>query len=95
MDDFEWDSAKAAANLSKHRISFEDAADALDGLGLTRSNSKLGEKRFRSICSQGDMIIVVIWTVRGNATRLISARRARINEREQYRQAVTKAAQAR
>jgi uncharacterized protein len=29
-EDFEWDDDKAASNLLKHRVSFDEAADAFD-----------------------------------------------------------------
>jgi len=51
MHDFEWDPAKAASNLAKHKVSFEDAAEALCGPTLTRSSPKRSEMRFEPSCN--------------------------------------------
>jgi uncharacterized protein len=89
---FEWDPKKAAANLVKHGVSFDEArtvfADpgALDGPDVGHS---AGEARFlrvgRSIL---DRVLVVAYTQRkgshGEAIRIISARRASRKERTAY-----------
>ncbi len=95
MFDFEWDDAKASSNLAKHRISFEDAADALFGLALTRASRTEPEKRFASLCVCDNVIMLVVWTFRESRVRLISARRARDNERREFSAALSQAAQAR
>ena len=95
MDQFEWDDAKAALNFEKHGIGFNDASAALKGLAISRSVKRNGETRFSSICNNNGLAIVVIWTPRKDAIRLISARRARKNEREKYSQAVKQSAQTR
>ncbi len=95
MHAFEWDAAKAASNLVKHGVSFEDAADALCGLTLTRSSGRGAEMRFQSLCICAGRMIVVVWTLRGSVVRLISARRAKQNEREQFGAALTRATEAR
>jgi uncharacterized DUF497 family protein len=85
---FECDSAKAASNLRKHGISFEDAATVLyDPLAVTApdpDHSKF-EERFITIghTSKG-MLIVMSHTDRGDTTRIISARRATRKERRNY-----------
>jgi uncharacterized DUF497 family protein len=95
VEDFEWDDAKASLNLEKHGIGFNDAAGALQGLTLTRSVKRHGETRYSSICNNNGLAIVVIWTPRKDAIRIISARRARNDEREKYRQALSQSAQTR
>jgi uncharacterized DUF497 family protein len=86
---FEWDPKKAAANLVKHGVSFDEAttvfADpaALDGPDVGHS---VAEQRFlrvgRSVLGR---MLVVAYTQRkgshGEAIRIISARRASRKER--------------
>lgn len=88
---FEWDPFKAQINLEKHGVSFVEAAKTMLGLTLTRLAFDDGENRFASIGITGGRLIVVIWTPRHDAMRVISARRARRNEREAYDQAVGEA----
>lgn len=83
----EYDPAKAEANLKKHDVSFADAEGVLqDPLALTVQDPEArGEPRFVSIGlgNAGDRLVVV-YTARAGAYRLISARRATRNERRQY-----------
>lgn len=95
MAGFEWDSAKAKKNLEQHGIGFNDAAEALMGLALTRASPGYDENRFVSLCECGGRLIAVVWTPRDDVVRLISARSARKNERKQYDQAVSRSAAAR
>ena len=89
---FEWDSAKAIANLLKHGISFDEAAtvfldpNALDGPDELHSQA---ESRFRRLGKSVDgRVLMVAYTLRrtGNAEtiRVISARRASRRERAAY-----------
>ncbi|NJR13450.1 MAG: BrnT family toxin [Phyllobacteriaceae bacterium] len=89
--EFEWDEAKNAANIGKHGIAFEDAIHALDGLVVTKPGSRhdYREDRKISICLMGSvLIVVVVHTERNGKTRIISARRARRDEREVYQAAL-------
>lgn len=91
MDDltgFEWDPFKAQMNFEKHGVGFMEAAKTMLGLTLTRVAADDGENRFASVGITGQRLIVVIWTPRHDAMRVISARRARRYERETFRQAV-------
>ncbi len=92
---FEWDLTKAAANFVKHKISFREAAVAMCGLVLTAKAKSENEARFQSVCNCNGRIILVVWTLRAGRHRLISARRARKDEQERYRQAIRRAADAR
>lgn len=95
MDGFEWDPDKASANVHKHGIGFRDASLALLELAVTVPSARDGENRFRSICSLRSGLIVVVWTPRYNAIRILSARRAKRNEREEYRQVLGRGAEGR
>ena len=86
---FEWDRAKAAANLRKHRVSFQEASTVLqDPLSTSFPDAASeGEQRFVTIgISALGHLLVVAHTERGDTIRLISARRATRRERGFYEQ---------
>jgi uncharacterized protein len=74
MMEFEWDDAKAEQNLADHRLSFDDAVEAC----AASISEHDGEARFRAVGCIGDRIFTVVYTERGGARRIISARRAAI-----------------
>ena len=84
---FQYDPAKAVANLKKHGVSFADAEGVLeDPLALTvRDPDAEGEACFITIGmgSAGELLIVV-YTERNNEYRIISARRTTRKERKSY-----------
>jgi uncharacterized DUF497 family protein len=91
---FEWDHGKAATNVAKHGVSFEEASTVfndsagLDGSDLAHSSDEL--RRLRLAASTRGRILVVAYTMRwrGNEeviiTRIISARPANRRERARY-----------
>ena len=84
--EFEWDPDKAASNFRKHRVRFAEAATVFDDTELlTMPDDDPDEDRFVAL-GMGSMgrILVVIYTPRGERTRIISARRATLRERSQY-----------
>lgn len=84
---FQYDPAKAAANLRKHGVSFADAEGVLeDPLALTVPDpDSEGESRFITvgIGSAGELLVVV-YAERNNEYRIISARRPTRKERTSY-----------
>lgn len=85
---FEWNSAKAARNLRKHRVSFEEAVsvfyDPLAATGADPDHSQ-DEERFVTFgMSSAGRPLVVSHTDRGEAIHIISARRATQSERRFY-----------
>jgi uncharacterized DUF497 family protein len=83
----DYDPAKAAGNLRKHKVSFADAEGVLqDPMALTvEDRSSTGERRFVSIgLGNAGALLLVVYTEHGDACRLISARRPSRREREQY-----------
>jgi uncharacterized DUF497 family protein len=77
--DFQFDPAKATGNLRKHGVSFADAESVfMDPLALHRIDPDAeGEERFVAIgAGSTGHLLVVVYTLRGEAIRLISARRA-------------------
>jgi uncharacterized DUF497 family protein len=87
---FEWDEVKAAANLRKHGVSFEDAASVFsDALAYTFDDPdhSVGERRLLTFgFSQSGRLLAVVHAERGRAIRIISARRATRHERGIYEQ---------
>ena len=85
---FEWDQKKAASNLRKHGVSFEEAATAFgDPLSLTipDPDHSLDEDRYVLIGeSQMERLLVVAHTERSDTIRIISARLATRGERKSY-----------
>ena len=86
MDGYEWDEEKNAKNLSKHGISFEEAATIFDGPVLSvRDEDSLVEMRDRSFGLIGGIVVAcVIHTQRSETTRIISARKATKTERKMF-----------
>jgi uncharacterized DUF497 family protein len=85
---FEWDENKAARNLSKHEVSFEEAVTVFgDPLSDTvpDPDHSLEEHRFIIIGStESGKILVVAHTDDGHQVRIISAREATHGERQFY-----------
>ncbi|MEM8930488.1 MAG: BrnT family toxin [Acidobacteriota bacterium] len=84
---FEWDPIKAESNVVKYGVDFADAALALeDELAVTIMDPMVDhEERFVTIGMTPDgRLVVVVYTWRGEAIRLISARRATSAERRHY-----------
>lgn len=85
--DYEWDPAKAEANLAKHGVRFADAVIVFsDERALTIDEPHPDEERYVTIGMDAlARVLVVVWTWRCEATiRLISARPATRTERRQY-----------
>lgn len=87
VDGYEWDPAKAAANLAKHKVHFADAALSLeDPRALTMLDPDAGgEERFIALAADpmGRVLVTVFASVGANM-RIISARRASPGERKRY-----------
>ena len=93
MVEFEWDPAKAASNLRKHKVSLKLAATVfMDRLATSLLDEDQGafEERWITMgVSQDGRLLVVSHTFAEDddgetLVRIISARRAAPNERRQY-----------
>jgi len=83
--EFEWDEAKRLAVLEKHGIDFAKAARVfLTDHVVLPARSEI-EERFAAVGYLDGEWFTVIFTFRGEARRLITARKARENERRAYR----------
>jgi uncharacterized DUF497 family protein len=90
---FEWNAAKAASNLAKHGVSFEEAATVFgDPLSVTIFDPAHSQTEERFIIlgrSHLDKLLVVVHTERGDNIRIISARHASRRERKCYEENVS------
>jgi uncharacterized DUF497 family protein len=88
MLQFVWDREKAAANLRKHGVDFEEASTAFgDPLSITipDPDHSAGEERWLLVGESGAArLLVVAYTERANEIRLITARAATRRERQTY-----------
>jgi uncharacterized protein len=80
----EWDAAKAASNRDKHGIDFDEAIEIFYGPSLLRRSDRNAEERWLAIGETEGRVVTVVFTWRGGALRIISARRARRNEERAY-----------
>jgi len=85
---FEWDEAKAKSNFRAHGVSFELAKTVFeDAFAVDRVDNReaYGEERFVIIgMAEGQVLLFVAYTERGERTRIISARRATKHEQDFY-----------
>ncbi|MBM3341532.1 MAG: BrnT family toxin [Betaproteobacteria bacterium] len=86
---FEWDSRKAAANLRKHGVAFEEAVTALkDDFSATARDLEHSVDEFRfitfGISSRGRLLAISHTDDGSDAIRIISARLATRGERKIY-----------
>ena len=85
--EFDWDDRKAAANLAKHGISFEQAVTAFDDpefLDVYDAAHSASEDRWIRIGLSDCGVLAVVYTARKGRHRIISARRANREERRLY-----------
>ena len=77
---FEWDNDKAKTNLDKHNVSFEESTAIFgdpNSITIESPDATIVEKRFVTIgISEGNRILVVVHTARGEKIRIISTRPA-------------------
>lgn len=86
--EFEFDPKKAALNLRKHGVSFEEAATIFKNVLATiyeDPDHSAREKRFLMIGSSAQgRLLIVAYQDRGERIRMINARRVTRKEREMY-----------
>jgi hypothetical protein len=88
---FEWDPNKAAQNLRKHRVTFEEAATVFqDDLSFTvpDPDHSMEEERFITVgLSSQNRLLMIAHMDRDDCIRIISARELTPRERRQYEEA--------
>jgi uncharacterized protein len=89
---FEWDEHKAAANERKHGVTFEEAPTCFyDPLQVAYYDPDHSEEEDREILiahSDDDRLLLVIYTLRGESVRIISARRLTLRETREYEKGI-------
>ena len=85
---FEWDEAKAARNVEKHGVTFQEASSVFrDPLAkvLPDPTGAPGEERAILMGhSDGSRLLLIVFTDRGDRIRIISAREPTRHERQGY-----------
>jgi uncharacterized DUF497 family protein len=84
LEMFEWDDEKRERTLKKHGIDFVDAAEIFVGRHLLLAGRSETEQRQIAVGYVNGVAIAVVFKIRDDAIRIITARRARKNEREAY-----------
>ncbi|MBI3943956.1 MAG: BrnT family toxin [Chloroflexi bacterium] len=85
---FEWDPSKAANNLNKHQVAFDEAATIFDDpifITFVDKEHSTDEERYITIgLSRQGRLLVVAHTEREGKIRIISARKATKKEGQVY-----------
>ena len=85
---FEWDDNKAESNAVKHGITFEEAVTVFadpDLLFTEDTQHSQGEQREWAMgITESGLLVVVVFTMRGEQIRIISARIASKKEQQSY-----------
>ena len=82
--DFGWNPKKRESNLRDHKIDFEDVRGILDGYTFIRRSDRHGEVRYQIFGYIDGREVAVACALRGPVCWIISARRARRDERQKY-----------
>lgn len=90
---FEWDPAKAASNFRKHGVSFDEASTVFaDPFARIFDDPAHSDRESRELIighSSPNRLLVVSFTERSAAVRLISVRSATKRERRDYEKGIT------
>jgi uncharacterized DUF497 family protein len=84
---FEWDEDKNQSNISKHGISFKEAAEVFDlsTVGYFDAVNSMNEDRYVEIGFAGGRLLTVVYVQLDDDTvRIISARKASLLEERRY-----------
>ncbi len=85
--DYQWDPDKAASNFGRHSIDFADAVGVFEDEWALTLKEEYVKREERFVTLGADFlgrVLVVVYTFRGEETRLISARVATRKERRVY-----------
>jgi uncharacterized DUF497 family protein len=88
--EFEWDEAKRETNWHIHEVDFEDVKEIFRSPHVVAPSFGYGENRWTAVGLLDDVEITVVFTMREERCRVISARRARYYERNAYHEAIDK-----
>jgi len=82
----EYDQDKQATTLRERGLDFSDAGEVFAGPTMTGKDTRVdyGESRFITFGHLSGKLIVLVWTPRGAARRIISTRYANDREKSKY-----------
>jgi hypothetical protein len=88
---FEWDAAKRAANIAKHRLDFEavERFDFASAIVAPAQRNDFEEPRDIAIGFIGVRLHVLVFRWRGDVVRVISLRKANAREIRLYERTTT------
>lgn len=87
MLEFEWDDEKEKRNRAKHGVSFEEAKAVFRDIARIEAiddRIDYGEERIIAIGLSGVSVLTIVYVFRAGMIRIISARRASREERDDY-----------
>ena len=84
--EFEWDENKRLVNLEKHGLDFRDVDLVFDDKVAVVPSKHSSEERFLAIGLLEGRFVAIVYTLRGEAYRIISFRRARNEEKARYQE---------
>ena len=91
--EFEWDERKRISNLAKHGADFRDAVRIDLSRAVIRADRRrdYGEMREIALAMLDERVHVLVFTMRGGVTRVISLRKAKLEEIRDYEDQVSDA----
>jgi uncharacterized DUF497 family protein len=90
VDNFDWNPIKRAITFKERGIDFDDMRHVLAGDFLTQRSDRNGEVRHMVFGFLADVEVVYVCTFRDTVCWIMSARRARRDEREKYHARITR-----
>lgn len=82
---YEWDEAKRESNLRKHAIDFAKVERFDWSSAAIEPNDRMpGENRLQATGYLDAQVVVIVYVERGEATRIISMRRATPKEKRRF-----------
>ena len=84
---FEWDERKRIGNIEKHGLDFADAWKVFEAsvkVTLPMPHTEFGEVRWIDIAEVAGVVLVLVYTMRGESVRTISFRNAKRKERRMF-----------
>src|SRR5437763_13130743 len=96
MADFEWDPTKEFVNIQERNLDFATASRIWDGSIVEKIDERrdYGETSIIAIGEFDGNVLVVVYTWRGSARRIISARKANSREKRRYEEEIARRGRA-
>jgi hypothetical protein len=88
---FQWDPRKAASNYKDHKVDFADAVGVFEDVYALTLREEIHPTESRYVTTGQDFLgrtVTVVYTIRGDDYRIISARKATPVERKEYERGI-------